>query len=48
MRAALRTDTEIERLIEEARQLGPGETKRDIVVAALEEYVAQRKRLGVL
>jgi len=37
-----------DRLIDEARKIGRHRTKKEAVTAALEEYVAQRKRLGVL
>jgi Arc/MetJ family transcription regulator len=37
-----------DRLINEARRVGRHGTKKEAVTAALEEYIAYRKRLGVL
>ena len=37
-----------DRLIEEARQVGRDETKREAVSAALAEYVKRRKQLRIL
>jgi hypothetical protein len=37
-----------DRLIDEARKVGRHRTKKEAVTAALEEYIAHRKRLGVL
>ena len=37
-----------DKLIDEARRIGKHKTKREAVTAALREYVARRKRLGVL
>ncbi len=35
-------------LIEEAKKVGQHKTKRDAVTAALKEYIAHRKRLGLI
>ena len=35
-------------LVEEARALGGHETKEEAVTAALQEYVARRKQIGIL
>jgi hypothetical protein len=37
-----------DRLINEARKVGRHRTKKEAVTAALQEYIAHRKRLGVL
>ena len=37
-----------DKLIEQAVSLGNHKTKREAVTAALEEYIRQRKRLGIL
>jgi hypothetical protein len=37
-----------DRLINEARKVGCHRTKKEAVTAALQEYIAHRKRLGVL
>ncbi len=37
-----------DRLINEARKVGRHRTKKEAVTAALEEYIAHRKRLAVL
>src|SRR5438132_7293315 len=34
-------------LIEEAKQIGQHKTKKDAVTAALKEYIAHRKRIGL-
>jgi Arc/MetJ family transcription regulator len=35
-------------LIEEARSIGGHKTKKEAVTAALQEYIARRKQLGIL
>jgi putative antitoxin of VapBC-like toxin-antitoxin system len=35
-------------LIEEAKQVGKHKTKKEAVTAALKEYIAHRKRLGIV
>jgi len=37
-----------DRLIEEARQIGHHQTKKEAVTAALDEYIRRRKQLHVL
>jgi hypothetical protein len=37
-----------DRLIDEARRIGRQRSKKEAVTAALNEYIAHRKRLGVL
>jgi hypothetical protein len=37
-----------DKLIETARRIGRHKTKKEAVTAALSEYIAQRKRLGIL
>ena len=35
-------------LIEQAKQIGQHKTKKEAVTAALKEYIAHRKRLGIV
>lgn len=35
-------------LIDEAKQIGQHKTKKDAVTAALKEYIAHRKRMGIV
>ena len=37
-----------DRLIEEARQVGHHETKKEAVTAALDEYIRRRKQMQIL
>jgi putative antitoxin of VapBC-like toxin-antitoxin system len=37
-----------DKLIETARRIGQHKTKKEAVTAALSEYIAHRKRLGIL
>ena len=37
-----------DRLIEEARQIGHHQTKKEAVTAALDEYIRRRKQMDVL
>jgi len=37
-----------DRLITAAQQIGKHRTKKDAVTAALEEYIARRKQLGIV
>lgn len=37
-----------DRLIQEAQKLGHHRTKKDAVTAALDEYIARRKQVGIV